>query len=39
MQTKYDVGDKVLIKATVKQICIRENDNIEYALDSKNWCN
>lgn len=39
MTTKYDIGDKVIIEATVKKIEVRNNGMIIYTLCNRNWTN
>lgn len=39
MKTKFDIGEKVLVEATVKSIEIEFNGTIIYRLDNENWTN
>ena len=39
MTTKYDIGDKVIIEATVRKINVRNDGMIVYTLSNENWTN
>ena len=39
MTTKYDIGDKVIIEATVRKIYVGNNGMIVYILSNENWTN
>ena len=39
MTTKYDIGDKVIIEATIRNINIRNDGKVIYTLSNENWTN